>query len=285
GHVKTLNPEAYITAEIVMAPELVKPYLQADEFDGEMNYNFAFTAAEFMFNPPPHNNSATEFDAKLREMRALYPKGVAYVTQNLFGSHDANRIGSHIVNRGIGNFRDWGGYFQLSQVGSNPDYKVRKPNDEELRLQKLFVIFQMTYVGAPMVYYGDEVGMWGANDPDDRKPMIWDDINYEDEVTNPDGSKRPADKVTVNETLQQHYRKLIQLRNRLPALQRGDFSTLLADNDKALYGFERRYQQQQVRVILNNSDKPQQVTLSRDHLNWQEQIDQLPVTVNGDKIR
>lgn|GEM_PF-4874115 len=77
----------------------------------------------------------------------------------------------------------------------------------------------------------------------------------------------------------------IRLRNSLPALQLGDFSTLLADNDKALYGFERRYQQQRVRVILNNSDKPQQVTLSRDQLNWQEQIDQLPVTVSGDKIR
>ena len=85
--------------------------------------------------------------------------------------------------------------------------------------QKLFVIFQMTYVGAPMVYYGDEVGMWGANDPDDRKPMIWDDIRYEDEVTNPDGSLRPADKVAVNRQLQQHYRLLIQLRQQLPALQ------------------------------------------------------------------
>lgn len=284
-HVKTLNPQAYITAELVMPPELVKPYLQGDEFDGEMNYNFAFTAAEFMFNPPPHSITASEFDAKLAEMRALYPKGVAYVTQNLFGSHDSNRIGSHIVNRGIGNFRDWGKYFELSQVGNNPDYQVRKPNAEEIRLQKLFVIFQMTYVGAPMVYYGDEVGMWGANDPDNRKPMIWEDIKYEDEVTNPDGSKRPADKVAVNKELQQHYRKLIQLRNTLPALQLGDFSTLLVDDKNNLYGFERQYQQQRVRVILNNSDKPQQVTLNRDQLNWQEQLDQLPVTVNGDTLR
>ncbi|MDX3774604.1 glycoside hydrolase family 13 protein [Chromatiaceae bacterium AAb-1] len=285
SHVKNINPQAYITAEIVKPPEVVKPYLQGDEFDAEMNYNFAFTAAEFMFNPPPQNISASEFDKKLHEMRELYPKGVAYVAQNLFGSHDSNRIGSHIVNRGIGNFRDWDGYFQLSQVGSNPDYQVRKPNAEEIRLQKLFVILQMTYVGAPMVYYGDEVGMWGANDPDDRKPMVWDDIKYDDEVTNPDGSKRPADKVAVNKELQQHYRKLIQLRNSLPALQQGDFSTLLVDDKNNLYGFERQYQQQRVRVILNNSDKPQQIELNRNNLNWQEQIDKLPVTVSGDKIR
>ena len=34
----------------------------------------------------------------------------------------------------------------------------------------------MTYVGAPMIYYGDEVGMWGADDPSCRKPMLWDDL-------------------------------------------------------------------------------------------------------------
>ncbi len=39
------------------------------------------------------------------------------------------------------------------------------------------VIFQMTYLGAPVIYYGDEAGMWGANDPDSRKPMVWDDLN------------------------------------------------------------------------------------------------------------
>jgi glycosidase len=210
---------------------------------------------------------------------------VAYVTQNLFGSHDSNRIGSHIVNRGIGNFRDWGKYFELSVAANNPNYQVRKPNAEEIRLQKLFVIFQMTYVGAPMVYYGDEVGMWGGNDPDDRKPMIWEDITYEDEVTNPDGSKRPADKVAVNKTLQQHYRTLIQIRNRLPALQLGDFNTLLIDDNKGLYGFERSYLQQRVRVILNNSDQPQRITLKHDNLRWQEQIEALPITVSGEQIQ
>jgi len=284
SHVKTINPQAYITAELVMPAEQVKPYFQGDEFDGEMNYNFAFNAAEFMFNPAPHKISPSQFDAKLAQDRALYPKGVAYVTQNLFGSHDSNRIGSHIVNKGIGNFRDWGKYFQLSQVGSNPAYQVRKPNAEEIRLQKLFVIFQMTYVGAPMVYYGDEVGMWGANDPDDRKPMVWDDINYEDEVTQPDGTKRPADAVTVNKDLQQHYTKLLKLRNSLPALQLGSFTTLVTDDSRDLYAFERSYQQQRVRVLLNNSNSPAEFQLSHDGLNWQEQLDKLSVSRKGDKI-
>ncbi len=285
-HVKALNPEAYLTAEIVDIPERVKPYLQGDEFDGEMNYNFAFASAEFFFNPEPHRITVSEFDRKLREMRQLFPKGVAYVVQNLFGSHDSNRIGSHIVNRGLGNFRDWGTYFNLSQVGNNPDYQVRKPNAQELRLQKLFAIMQMTNVGAPMVYYGDEVGMWGANDPDDRKPMVWPDIEYEDEVTNPDGSKRPADKVAGNRELQQHYQTLIGIRNRYRALRLGDFRTLVTDDERDIYAFEREYKGEQVRVVLNNSDQEQQVNLPNpDSLLWQDIFQGNPVAVGGGRIR
>ena len=259
--VKSINPEAYLTAEIVDTPERVKPFLQGDEFDGEMNYNFAFASAEFFFDPPPGRISASEFDRQLLWLRNLYPKGVAYVTQNLFGSHDSNRIGSHIVNAGIGSFRDWGNYFNLSKASENPQYQVRKPNAEEIQLQKLFVIFQMTYVGAPMIYYGDEVGMWGGNDPDDRKPMLWPDIEYSDEVTNPDGSRRQADKVAINRDLQAHYRKLIAIRNKHPVLSLGSFRTLVADDEKSVFGFSRRLGEEAIWVVLNNSDVPQTVTL------------------------
>ena len=251
--VRSINPEAYMTAEIVDTPEKVKPYMQGDEFDGEMNYNFAFACAEFFFNPDNMRISSTEFDHKLKKLRELYPKGVAYVSQNLFGSHDANRIGSHIVNRGIGNFRNWGQYFGLSQAANNPKYSVRKPTKKEIRLQKLFVIMQMTYVGAPMIYYGDEVGMWGANDPDCRKPMLWRDIDYDDEVYNPDGSKRKPDKVEINDDLFLHYKKLINIRNNNKALQVGSYKTLIADNEKNVFVFERKYNKQIVIVAINNS--------------------------------
>ena len=45
----------------------------------------------------------------------------------------------------------------------------------------------MTYVGAPMIYYGDEAGMWGAGDPDDRMPMIWKDLQYQPQTIDPRG--------------------------------------------------------------------------------------------------
>ena len=67
----------------------------------------------------------------------------------------------------------------------NPDYNPGKPSPEDYQKQKMIAAFQMTYRGAPMIYYGDEVGMWGADDPHDRKPMIWDDLKYDDEVITP----------------------------------------------------------------------------------------------------
>jgi glycosidase len=256
--VRSINPEAYLTAEIVRPPEQVKPYLEGDEFDGEMNYNFAFASAEFFFNEGESQISAGEYDAKLKELRDAYPQGVAYVSQNLFGSHDANRIGSYVVNRGndIGNFRDWGDYFGASSAINNPNYSPRKPQAEDIELQKLFVIMQMTYVGAPMIYYGDEVGMWGGNDPDCRKPMVWDDIAYDDEVTNPDGSLHAPDKVAVNHDLLDHYKKMITIRNNHPALQVGSYKTILTDDDKGILIFERKYKRETIFVVINNGVEP-----------------------------
>jgi len=252
-HVRSINPEAYLTAELIDLPENVKPYMQGDEFDGEMNYNFAFSCAEFFINPPPMRITASEFNKRLQESIEMYPAGVAFVSQNLFGSHDANRIGSHIVNRGIGNFRDWSQYFGLSQAAKNPQYQVRKPNEEELKLQKLFVIMQMTAVGAPMIYYGDEVGMWGANDPDCRKPMIWDDIEFVDEAFDPDGVARRQDHVRPNQDLFAHYQKLIAIRNSHPELQFGSYRSLLTDDERDLLVFERVYEGSRIIIVLNNS--------------------------------
>ena len=289
-HVKSINPEAYLTAEIVDKPEKVVPYFQGDEFDGEMNYNFAFTLAEYMFNPKETSITTSEFDQKLKELRNLYPQGVAYVVQNLFGSHDSNRIGSHIVNvnNNIGNFRDWGHYFGSSHAANNFNYDVRKPNEYELHLQKYFAIFQMTYVGAPMIYYGDEVGMWGANDPDCRKPMLWPDINYDKEIYLANGEKRTiskADEVEINHDLSQHYKKLIKIRNNHKALQLGDYNSILIDDKNSVYGFSRTHLGKTVRVIINNSNKSRNITLpSENNTVYKDLLNDVKIKSKGNTI-
>ena len=261
-HVKGINPEAYLTAEIVDVPEKVVPYMQGDEFDGEMNYNFAFTCAEFFLYENKHNISPREFSDKLFELRTeLYPKGVATASLNLFGSHDTNRLSSLIKNRDLGNFRDWGTWFGLSKAAENRDYSPQKPSEEDYQLQKLMVIFQMTYPGSPMIYYGDEVGMWGGNDPDCRKPMVWADLNYQPEIHFPDQTTHEPETVEVNQDLLAHYKKLIGIRNDYEMLRTGNYRDAVIDDEKGIFGFERYGKRGHVLVVFNNSKEAQEVKI------------------------
>lgn len=258
--VKSINPEAYLTAEVIDPIDILKPYLEGDEFDAVMNYNFAFACADY-FIADKTRVQTSEFDKMLKELRNAFPSGVEYVQQNLFDSHDTNRFLSHIVNKDLGRFRDWGKYFGLSK-GDNPNYDTRKPTANEIQIARLMILFQMTYVGAPMIYYGDEVGMWGANDPDCRKPMIWDDMKFEDEKYMPGQSlKAKSDNVSANTNLLEHYKKLIRIRKENLALQLGDFEALLVDDKKELYAFSRTYKDEKIIVVLNNSGKEQKAEI------------------------
>jgi glycosidase len=121
----------------------------------------------------------------------------------------------------------------------------------------------MTYLGAPMVYYGDEAGMWGAGDPDDRKPMVWPDLKYENEAGHPiSGMKRTNDEVKFDSSQFSYYRALIAVRKTNEALRRGSFKTMLTDNSKNIYAFERRSGENTVLVVVNNGNDNASVALS-----------------------
>ncbi|MBK6732120.1 MAG: glycoside hydrolase family 13 protein [Bacteroidetes bacterium] len=258
--VKAINPEAYLTAEVVDKIDEVKPYLEGDEFDAVMNYGFAVVASEFFINQNP-KISVTEFDSLLAELRNAFPKDITYVQQNLFDSHDTQRFTSYIVNHDIARFRTWGDYFNKTKA-NNPDYNARKPTAQEYEFQKLMVIFQMTYVGAPMIYYGDEVGMWGANDPDCRKPMLWSEKKYYDEVFNADGTKRIIpDKVEADVAMFNLYRTLIFIRKTYEALNTGDFESLILDDKKNLYAYKRSNDAQEIIVLLNNNAETKKIAI------------------------
>jgi glycosidase len=272
-HVRSINPDAYLVAEVIEAVPDQTPYLTGDEFDAVMNYNFGFACAEF-FISQKDRIWASEFDRRLQQLREAYPAEVALGMMNLFASHDSNRLASQIVNRdGPVAYRQWSKYHRWSQAQHNPSYDTRKPTADEVQIQKLLAIFQMTYVGAPLIYYGDEAGMWGANDPCCRKPMVWPELDYEEEATLPNGKmKFRPDPVHFDEELFRHYQRLIHIRNRSPALQLGDFRTLLCDDTNDIYAFARQHGGEQVIVVLNNHHAMQQVTLLQpgtfvDHLN------------------
>ncbi|KAA3439791.1 glycoside hydrolase family 13 protein [Rufibacter hautae] len=257
--VRSLNPNAYMTAELVFSIEQTRPYLSGDEFDATMNYNFAFIMHDF-FVQEKTASTVTQFDTRLKELREAFGEGVAQNMQNLMDSHDATRLGSAVANPDGLKFGDWGKYFNWSQKSNNKNYNARKPTAPQLQKQKLIAAFQLLYQGAPMIYYGDEVGMWGSNDPDCRKPMVWKDRKYEPETFNPDQTKHSPDEVAFNQDLFNWYKKFIGLRNQYKSIKTGNYSTLAVDDAQKLYAFSRKLGNEEVVVVVNRGDKPASFT-------------------------
>jgi len=270
-HVKSINPEAYLTAEIIDSVEANKPYLIGDEFDAVMNYNFLFLTTEYFIDDKT-SISTSEFDKGLEKLRNAYPECVMYGMQNLFGSHDTQRVLSHILNKDKYKIRNWGKTFDKWK-GSNPDYDTGKPGNDDIDKFKLMLVFQMTYIGAPYIYYGDEVGMWGANDPCCRKPMLWDEYSYDDEKVNPNQSIRnKPDKYIANKELFDFYKKLIMIRNDNKVLQLGKFRTLKTDDKNEVFIYSRELEDKQIIVLLNKSKNSAEINLSVDHKEYYSDI-------------
>lgn len=251
AHVRSLNPEAYTVTELW---DDAADFLREGGFSATMNYHaFAYPVKGYLID---HAIPASRFAALLDERRAIYPEDVQRANQNLIDSHDTDRLASMVVNRDptkpeAENFR----YDRDVSPRSTDAYDVRKPTEDERQLQRLVALFQMTYVGAPMVYYGTEAGMWGADDPDDRKPMVWPDLDYDPECAHPRGAQRACDEVAFDEDLFQFYRDVIALRREHEALRRGDFDVLLADDERDLFAFARALGDEVIVVLLNRSDE------------------------------
>jgi cyclomaltodextrinase / maltogenic alpha-amylase / neopullulanase len=193
--VKRVKPDAYVVGELWgNATDWVKPGV----FDAVMNYAF--------FRDPVTKflglgqGTAAEFDGALAQGRLAYPSQAVEVQMNLIDSHDTPRF--------------------LTQVNGN------------VKRLKLAALFAMTYVGAPQIYYGDEVGMEGGKDPDCRRPFYWD---Y---------AKDPW-----RVELLDYYKSLTRARHSSAALRTGDFRTLYAEG-KA-YAYLRTGAGEQWLVALN----------------------------------
>ena len=96
--------------------------------------------------------------------------------------------------------------------------------------------------------------------------MIWPDITYENERALPNGEMRSvenADVVGVNLELLAYYKKMIAIRHAHKALQLGDYKTLLANDAKNIFAFQRQYGNETLWVVINNSDVVQKVQLPR----------------------
>jgi glycosidase len=247
GWVQAINPQAYLTGEIwwedydKLTFRNARPWLDQG-FDGVMNYRFG--DAVFQFFNQPKAISASEFTRLTSSIHEDYGYGRALVLQNLYGSHDTSRVGSAVVNP---RYRQDHG----ANVAENRDYQIRKPRGEEKRRWKQMVMFQFLAPGAPYIYYGDEVGMWGADDPDCRKPMVWSDLGYQPERSHPFDLPRPTDSVAVDRDLFRFYQECAKLRRRHTALRLGDFEWTHIENRSRVVAFRRSTVSEEVIAIFN----------------------------------
>ena len=230
--VKSINPEAVIIAEIW---DDADPYLTGDAFDTQMHYPFAIAVTEWLGVQP----GMSEFDLR-RALDAAFDNApqTNLIHQTLFDSHDTDRFISMLLNPG-----------RKYDQGNRPQdhdfpYVDERPGQALYKRSLLGVAIQATYLGAPMIYYGDEVGMWGADDPTDRKPFPWPD-------TPPDRADERADSA-----LQSQYAQWFGLRSDPkigPVLRYGSLRHLDSGNP-GVFAFERALNGKRVVVVANRQD-------------------------------
>ena len=254
--VKEINPEAYIVGEIWWEdwPRNkmfnAAPWLQGDMFDGVMNYRWGRAVQQLVIDEK-QQITVQAFADSLQKVYSDYPEPLGYSCQNLLGSHDMERLASQVVNPD--RWLDHGGNPQQTL-----SFNVRKPSAEEQLKLRLAVALQMTLPGAPMIYYGDEAGMWGGDDPDCRKPMVWPDIQYEPEKSHPFNRPRPTDEVVFDQELFAWYRKLIRIRRSNNPLSVGNLEFLKFSDGLQVLGFVREYNGEKLIILAN----PQAVPVS-----------------------
>ena len=174
-------------------------FLKGDQLDGIMNYPFKNAVTDFFARK---TISSDEFSDILAGNRMLYMDSVTKQMWNLIDSHDTKRF--------------------LTEC------------NEDLDSMKLAVAFQFTYLGVPYIYYGDEVGMNGGDDPFNRRCMVWD-------------------KEKQNSNMLEYLKKLIRIRKENKALIYGDYNELYCRDNIII--FERNYSNENMLIIINNNCK------------------------------
>ncbi len=206
--VKKINPEAYITGEIW---DNAAQYLQGAEFDAVMNYRFRDAALAFIAE---ERIDARGFINRINEPNLDYPTQAVYSLQNLIDSHDTERF--------------------LYSSGGNKD-KL-----------KMAAALQFSYPGAPMIYYGTEVGLSGASDPDTRRTMLWEE--------RPNGNQPDRE-------LYQYYSKLAGIRKENEVLRTAGVEFETIESEPKVVIIKRKDKNGKIYTVLNAADVTKNIQL------------------------
>ncbi len=234
--VRSVNPEAYLVAECwweVYPDHLIDPapFLQGDMFDAVMNYR-GYRAERGFFGQTPDQPKADAFVDSLNSFLKGFPLPNSYAMMNVNGTHDSPRLLTSLEN----NDRK---YKVECEWNPTNKYKVGKPSERAHIDARLLLAMQYTYIGAPHIWMGDEMGMWGADMASSRKPLLWEDYTFEPEtVLDAKHSMTPVTPVFDHQIFD-YYKRLITIRKQYPVLRRGKIKYLLADDSKKLLAYSR----------------------------------------------
>ncbi|MCB2407736.1 glycoside hydrolase family 13 protein [Hymenobacter lucidus] len=255
--VKSVKPEAYLVGEIwweTWPDKLMNPvpYTSGDVFDGVMFYQ-AYRPARSFFAAVKAPLTGPQLIDSLQFQWNRLGKPFRYAMMNVASTHDAPRLLTCFYNPGQ--------YKYKATPGDDPNYKTGKPDPETYQRVKLYLLHQFTSIGAPQIWNGDELGMWGADDPDCRKPLWWPGLTFEPETrTNFQPTTTSTfDPVGYNAAHYAYYRQLAHLRNGNPVLQTGELTFLPTKGQTLAY--QRTAVQERIVVLFNLEGSPQQFTL------------------------
>jgi cyclomaltodextrinase / maltogenic alpha-amylase / neopullulanase len=235
--VEAENREIYQIGETYGGPELISSYVSNGMLDGQFDFN-VYDAAIGVF--------ARKADPFTNLDNTLQTSFDYYGDQNLMGYITGNQDRGRFVSYA-------GGDLKFNENAKEAGWKRDIEVGDTLGYRKLSMLtaFNMTIPGIPVIYYGDEFGMPGGNDPDSRRMMKFKDLSPLELATKEKASK------------------LCRIRRENLPLIYGNFMTLLA-GDKT-YAYARRYFDQVSIVVFNKDDKPAELTLELP--GWMEDPD------------
>lgn len=209
--VKRENPDALLIGEVW---ETANHWLQGDMFDSTMNYDFRKHCNLFFAE---ESIDAAAFSDRITNMLMRYRMQTTQAQLNLLDSHDVGRFLS--LCRG------------------------------DLEKYHLAILFQMSFVGMPTIFYGNEMGIMGESEAEYRKAMPWKDGRGE---------------------LHGFFRKAVAMRHALPALRYGDFCTQAAEQGSHLLVYSRKTEGQLVTVCLCAGSQKEKLPAIAGKVYWAE---------------
>ena len=236
----------------------LRAYFSGDELDGTMNYPFRDNAIDYVLG----KESADMFCRKMRSIAENYPKEAFYGSLNLIGGHDCERILSVLGHYGPaeGDHTREDGRF-MPKGAALPMYGDQYI-DARKKL-KLLSALQYVMPGVPCVYYGDEAGVQGSKDPDNRRSYPW---GHEDQ------------------NLLYHYRMLGLIYEAHPVLKEGAFEihdrdgclfVIRSDEDETILTiinptYDKKYFSEEFKTLFSRSHKNKTFVYGLELLNSEE---------------